>query len=382
MVYKLLKFKITEQTKILLFLFLLSSLFGLIHSTTLIPNVLLSWYIVVPLIIFITVEPSSYPYRAKELYTCIVSISTKILYVINVLGFGYYIKTRWADGLGWAYGSHFDTVHGLAVVDMLLFFHYLSLFLVGNRNKNIISNLLFFFISFIFCGYGIGVICFFFTFVSFLFLKKNLKYILYIGIFGIFGIFFLDRLSPGNISYIQSNVNKFFDSNHEDARKVDMYVSYIDLLEQYPQYSILGVGVGGYNGRVACLLSKNANNIFTSVFGHQMPVYYTKNIYPLWNNELLSHNSQDGSRNKPFSSFISVFAEYGMVFGIIFFGFLIKLFLRNFRQSPKNQFSWFILLSTSYMIALLISNTWLESSEFFFYALLIFFARSANYRME
>lgn len=108
--------------------------------------------------------------------------------------------------------------------------------------------------------------------------------------------------------------------NQEDARKVLMFYETGNLYKENLLIPILGTGPGGYNSRSAVLLSGDSDNIFTKILGHQYPVFYQKNIYILWNKDFVSQDSYtDGTRNKPYSSFVAIFCEHGLIFGVIFF---------------------------------------------------------------
>lgn len=365
-------------TLVFLLIFLLSSFFGLIFHRTTIPNVLLSGYILMPLIILVTMKPSTNFERTRLLYQLFVKYSSRILYVVNFLGFVSYIfiwKLQREDALGFAYGSHFGAVHGLAIVNLLMFFYYLSELLNNRYNRFLALNTLFFLTSFIFCFYGLALICLILTIVVFLFLQWNKKFLFFaILLFGS-SVFFVSRFNSRNIEYIKSNIEKAIYNPH-DARKILMYFKFLDFFYESPDYLILGVGPGGYNGRVAFLLNEDSENIYTNIFGNQMPIYHRQNAYAFWNKNIVSYDKfTDGTRNKPFSSFVSLISELGVLFGLLFFAFFILNVKSNYKYLRKKPNSLFVLLSVIFILFLFLFDMIIETSEFLFFTLFFQFNR-------
>jgi hypothetical protein len=277
------------------------------------------------------------------------------------------------DAFGFAYGDHFNRVHGLAIINAILSFYYLSKILAKDNSKKDIFNFLFFFTSFVFCFYGLGLICIIITFAIYVLTQFNLKQFI-IATSILIGVFFIiNKTNSGNINYIEYNVTSFASDDIENApRKLLLFYQYYNFITESPSIAIVGTGPGGYNGRIAFLLNNDSDNIFTKIFGHKMPFYHQNGAYMLWNEDTVSlENYTDGTRNKPFSSMISIFAENGIIFGIIFTIFFIGQILKTVNK--KDSIYIFLLLSYSYMFLLLILDMWIESSEFLYFALLHFF---------
>ena len=153
-----------------------------------------------------------------------------------------------------------------------------------------------------------------------------------------------------------------------DARKVLMFSNYIDMIEDEPLLFLTGTGAGGFNSRVSFLLNRDSNNEFTKIFGHHMPYYHSKNIYPLWNNKIVSFDERtDGTRNKPFSSLLAILAEGGIVVFFLYISLWIRVLIIFFRKGKENYIYNFLFVFNIFWLLSMASEVWFESSEFLFF---------------
>ena len=130
----------------LLLCFLVSSFLGILSHRTYIQNVVLSIWLVIPvLLLFMSNTSKNYDGIFLEKFvdrcTCLVSI-------VNVIGlFVFFFTASGDDSYTVPYGHHFKGCHGLAIVNVILFFYYFSSIL---RKEYLLICVAFFFICNVF----------------------------------------------------------------------------------------------------------------------------------------------------------------------------------------------------------------------------------------
>jgi hypothetical protein len=344
----------------------------LLKGNTTVANVLLSSWIVIPLIILFFSYPTEVGNNIFSKFKFFFSSALFLLILINIGGFYYYffVFQQGVDSFGFLYGLHFGAVHGLSLLNVLICFFFLAKILHEKKiNKNVLYLTLFF-LSFIFCFFGLGLICMFLSIVLYTIFQFNIKNIVLCFFILILGVWGINKYSPDQVSYMENNI-----LNIQEKRKVTVFINYINFINNNPVLSLIGTGPGGYNSRSAFLLNVDSNNPFTKLFGHQMPPLHQTDAYPLWNKYIVSYeNHTDGTANQPFSSLISIFAEYGIIFGLIFFYYYIKNIIMIFKKRKKHFLFSFLFLADIFMLMSLITSSWLESSEFLCYIIFRFFS--------
>lgn len=357
-----------QSIAILITIFILSSLFGLATETTSLGGVILSCVIFLPMILFLFYEPSCYIDK-KELYNKLAKPFLYFLLVIDILGCLYKLRHGGVDDYGWAYGKHYEYVHGLAMINTFIFLWFAIKLLYGRLSRKEWLILSMIVLSIIGCGYGLGIICLFLTFVVLLCRLGKRKSLLILCLL-LIGVYEFSR-SP-HLEYERENIVLAMDN--VDVRKITMFHEFISLLKDDNQIFMIGTGPGGYNSRSALLLSGDNQNFVNKTLGDIQPIYYKKYIYPLWNRTFVSQAAHtDGTRNKPFSSFVSIWAELGVFFIVIFAIIYIKL-IKQLRRYKRHKVEYYFLLSLDiFMVFSLISHLWLETTEFIVYCLIRFF---------
>lgn len=265
--------------------------------------------------------------------------------LIDILGaFFYFVVFKGGDEFGYAYGVHFQYVSGLAMMNAVMILYY-ALYILESKeriSKNTYLWLLFFIISFVFCFFGLGLLCLALAFGFYFCSKVSLKKIIY-GFIAI-SVFVVLLFKSGTeiIEYNNRNIELAVDAIRNprlyayDARKVLMFSNYIDMIEDEPLLFLTGTGAGGFNSRVSFLLNRDSNNEFTKIFGHHMPYYHSKNIYPLWNNKIVSFDEHtDGTRNKPFSSLLAILAEGGIIVFFLYISLWIRVLIIFLERGKK-----------------------------------------------
>lgn len=251
-----------------------------------------------------------------------------IMIVNSALGFVQMSIYRDPDAFIGLFGRGGLQSHGLAIIYALLIpvLHFDNDLFGKNRSKLIIFI---FSLSFILCFYGSGLIFVILSCVFVFVVNKNVKYLIMTTAFiplAMLAVFFFDEA----VYYYNIKVFMFFiehievwlstGSTDEAPRRLVLFFNYLDLASNDILYVLFGSGPGTFNSRVSFLLNGDYSSFeFLPVSIHPDARDF---VFPLWNSELLARGYQDGSMNQPFSSFISVIAEYG-VFVFVFSSFYI-----------------------------------------------------------
>lgn len=365
--------KLNKEISILFIISLISSIVGLLRGSVDLANVILFTWVCFPIfyILFCDIEKKRTFISWEKLFKYL----RLFLIAIDIIGFVCrFLIFKTVDDFGKAYGEHFKGVSGLCVLNAFVMLYYLSFILKGDYSKKTISYFIFFLCSFIFCFSGLTLITL--IIVLFIYLLSNLKLsgnILKIIIVLIIGGFIFTHTATEILKYNTRNIELFLNNAdaQDNARKRVMYANFFNHMSENTTLLLTGVGPGGYNSRICFLLNDDSNNIFTSILGNHMPQYHKADIYPLWNNDIVSFDKYtDGARNKPFSSLVGICAEVGIIFFIFFTVFWLKKII-YFRKKAKYDTDYlYLFLLNSFMYLLLATEYWLESSEFILFLLL------------
>lgn len=370
-----------------MFVIVVSSIFSLSNGSNRLPNILVYLYIVLPVLVIYFSNSNTFQNKNNlaKIKRIFIKASTYILVATDIAGFFtfFFMKRRVPDdsfiGL---YGTHFNSVHGLSVVNSILFIYYFSILDLNSLFNRKSFFAFFFFVSTMFCFYGLGTVCLAGAFMLYIVfhtkLLKKLKILLFIS----FGIIVLIPVYKENMGYIVNNILKFSAVKSSPPRKILVFLDYYQRLGQEPYLLFSGMGPGAYNSRIAFLLNNDSSNPFTSVLGKQMPYYHEKGPFELWNKKTTSFEKfQDGTRNKPFSSFLSILSENGILFFIFFVAYFKQRYMYSNNTKDRNNRT-FLIISGYFMAFSLISEMWLETSEFLFYIVFLFFLKFPNVRTD
>ena len=360
----------TAYSKILIFFLFVSSFLGLLQGTTLLTNVLLSLWIYIPILILYS---SKFVNSCKSLLENLMWLSSWLLLLIDSLGFVTYFYNRNDDEFGVPYGSHFNGVHGLALLNAFVVLYYLSFLIQRKANRQDKFFLFFFLISFIMCFNGLLLVLLSVVLISYILFKVRTKQIL-MGI-AFLSVFFMYiyYVNSDNINYIVSSISIFYNNDDvEKPRKVEMFQKAYRRLKTQDFLSLLfGNGPGSYNGRVAFMLNTESNNVFTDLLGHSMPILHKKDVFELWNEDLYSMPYNDGTINRPHVSLISLIIENGLIFTFVFLCYWIVQIKRGFKLQNKDPLALFYYFSLLFMLLCVCFEQWIESTEFIFFLIII-----------
>lgn len=358
------EYKVSGKYKILLGLFIVSSIVGLLLGTTYLPNVLLSAWIFLPILYLFCIKPDSVCVRENQRgLPNVIEYSIPVILIVCVVGFLVWVGKR-GDEFGTAYGRHYEYVHGLALILAFYIFYYFAKIEQRVYNKYDIVCFLLFFGSFVLCDFGLGWICLAITMAIYFLRRFSLKSIL-IGVLAFLGGYMV--LLQTNIGYIEENIDSFF-YNQDNARKSIMFAQTTEVLNENLFIVIVGAGPGSYNGRSQMLLTKDSDNPIVSVLGQSESPLYVKYIKPLWNSSFVSQQAySDGTRNKPFSSFVSILVEYGVFFYVMILFLWIKR-MRYFYCNMKNCWEYQSLyMMNLFMFVSCLLHEWFATTEMLFF---------------
>ena len=316
------------------------------------------------------------------------SLSSKVLLFVNfsaLINFLFVLISGQGlldDGFNGLYGRSGLSMHTLALVNFI----YTSYFFV---QKNFKTGIIFF-LSAILCFYGLGTLIFIFTVLIVLILNLNKRYFKYLIVSPVLIIIvfsLLVKIKPTAIHYLNENIdravhsftkyNNKFDNEMDRVerflttktpRKILAFRSYFEKITNSKSNILLGIGPGTYNSRTSFLLNGEytKNPIFKKISSE--PPLAVKYIYPLWNSKI-TYQYNDGTRNEPFSSFLSVLSEYGLIITLMLIYLLFKLYQRVSKVDNRNKF--FIQFIFLFFALNLMLENYVEYPEFFLLAIII-----------
>lgn len=315
--------------------------------------------------------------------------SSHILVLVNLtalVNFLYVWMTGYGlldDGFNGLYGRSGLSMHTFSLVNFIYCIYYFN-------RSNITKGILFFCCGFL-CFYSLGLM--FFLASIFLVLigdlnKKHLKYLLGIGIATVAIVYSIDRSNPHTFSYVKENIQRSIDvyynkkpykSEMEDVRnfksvktprKMLAFEGALNVISD-PVKLLFGISPGTYNSRTSFLLNGEYSSSKLFANAQVRPKYAERDIYPLWNKKI-TFQYNDGTRNEPFSSFIAVIVEYGILQGLI----LIIMFRKRYKtlkdKNPKIKF--FLRFLYYFTLFNMVSENYLEYPEFMLLLIFIFYS--------
>lgn len=370
LVRRFVRIELNRSTQLLLSFLVLSAIYGILNDTNDISNALLGLFIEVPIVyLFFT----DYTKIEDNDYTGFIKGCTWVLVVIDLLGFYtfFFYHVRGEDSFGIPYGQHFTSVHGLSLMNVIMFIFYTF----NNFYRQFLTNKLlaaFFFISFVMCFYGLGVVCLGIALGIYALTYLNLKKIIGLGIFVAIAAYVVMNTNSQNVTYVENKIQDSYSYDYlQDApRKVQFAAKAYDRFGELPPLDyVFGLGPGAYNGRIAFLLNNDATNPFTEVAGYHMPIYHETDVWPYWNSSFVSMiKYTDGTINKPHSSVISVIMENGVPFALLFFFLWGRRMFRLFINRSQGVYTSMFLIHLFFFFNF-ITEQWFETSEFLFFAI-------------
>lgn len=318
-------------------------------------NLLSSLYITLTTILFISAKPVKREQHLNKAYfKSFFKVFSYTLFFVNVSAAIYAVlvlaSTEYPEDIFTGlYGTGGFGSHSLSVINFLVATYYFF-------NKKL-QKFAFFFVCGILGFYGQGILIYVLALLLVLLplvLKDiflTLK-IVFVAI-GFFAVIYI--IKPSNFDYIEKNfayatlVFYEFDydeeiqkmKNHERTwvpRYITLLYGTQKLLFSNPKVALLGTSPGTYNSRVAFYLNGDfiGNKTIRKYFNYRTE-YHRNMVMPIQNRNYLQNTSwNDGTRNQPFSSLVSILVEYGLLIGSIIL-FLFFSSISKARKVIKNK---------------------------------------------
>lgn len=260
-------------------------------------------------------------------------IFTYLMVLQGAIGVIQFLVFRYDDAFIGFYGRGGLQGHGLAIVYCFLSVFYFSGVSIFERNKSLLISI-FFFICFVLCFYGSGLFYFFLAILIASPFRKNLASLLFIFPLIIFSYIIISWLNPKVIYYNTSVLLYFYDSlmsyyagfvSPGTPRRLSFMLDFFNFYFSDPSWMLFGIGGGSFNSRISFLFNGDYSSFdFLPIARHS----FAENlVFIHWNRDLTTQLFSDGSMNQPFSSFISLLAEYGIFFTFALLYFvLLKIF--------------------------------------------------------
>ena len=146
------------------------------------------------------------------------------------------------------------------------------------------------------------------------------------------GVIFLSLIAfmgRGHVAYSNAVLPRFFSDPNSGfmPRKGVAYFQTYDFLTRGPKELLTGAGVGNYSSRSTFIVGGEYVDWYPKHLIYRSPDF-EKGAFSLWNKKLLSQPFSDGTANQPFSFYLQMLGEYGLVglllFLLLYLGFLLS----------------------------------------------------------
>lgn len=338
-----------------------------------------SLYWVVPITIFFALGKSGK--LAIFDFHYVMKILSFFLLINSVFGFAQYSYYRYDDAFIGVFGRSGMSMHGLALIYGVFTIYYIAYRdVIGARTSLLFSAL--FFASMIFCFYGLGLFAFFSAFSLAVFFTGGgrLKKLSLAVCVVVLVLLVAYLITPNTVLYYLKNIHRVFSMFNDiepgivdaPARKLQVFVNYIYVYFRDFDLLLLGSGPGTFNSRASFFL--NGDYGVPGFWGVSYIDLAQEYAFSLWNSDLLSRPYNDGTLNQPFSSFVSISAEYGIVFLLTYLLLLVNFFNLNFySENPRLRtsegvFSYYVFFL---IVILLLLDNIVEYLDFYFLIILI-----------
>jgi len=288
--------------------------------------------------------------------------------LIHVFDVGFIASDDTFQGI---YGNSGLSMHTLSLVNYLyaLLFYFRKSYLQASA----------FLISGLLCFFGAGLMTFLLTILIFILLLRNgIKFYFSVLVSIASIVLILKVINPSSYNYFLYNVTEFVinlnSTNYEDElnlaksgkasiapRKLTFHLGVLKRLQENPEIILIGTGPGTYNSRTSFLLNGDYSKIeYLKETIRIRPPMADEDVYPLWDTSILFQYN-DGTRNEPFSSIVSVMMEYGVPIAFIIFLLSIKKVTTLARNNHVN--GMFIKLSFIFFLLCLLGDNYIEYPE-------------------
>lgn len=354
-------------------------------------NYLLSFYLIFSPLILLNLKSKELIFTISQgLFEMFFKIFSSVLTVVNVSAMIYAVVVISTsdypdDVFTGLYGTSGFGSHTLSIINLIVSVYYFYL----KKYKGFV----FFFVCGILGFYGLGLMLFLLTIavINIPYIIKKIKLIFIGSLVSVVLVSVIYTLNPGNFDYIILNIKdstRVFTSYkyNEEMEKVQnyertfvpRYFTFIDgansLFFSNLKVFLIGTSPGTFNSRTAFYLNGDfVRSAFIKEHFSENTTYHEAYVKPLLNWKLLtSQRWNDGTRNQPFSSIVSILLEYGAFIG----GLILFIFFKRIKSIRKHttsiQKSNYIKFLVVYLFFLMLLQNYMEYPEIIVYFILVF----------
>ena len=354
-------------------------------------NYLVSIYLIFTPFLILTLKPKANKHGLNDKhFITFFNIFTTVLIIVNISAFLYAIVVLSTaaypdDVFTGLYGKNGFGSHSLSLINSVVCVYYMF-------NKKI-KRFIFFFVCSILGFYGLGLVIFLVAIIIFSlpYLVKKIGLILKGIAISTILLAVINTVNPKNIDYILLNFRDVFKvfttydyydemerANNFERTFVPRYFTFIDgtrrLFFSDAKVFLLGTSPGTYNSRTAFYLNGDfLRNDFVERHFSENTTYHEEFVKPILNWKLLkSSRWNDGTRNQPFSSIVSVFLEYGIIIGFLFFTLLYRRIIKIKKLSDEIAIKNYVTFLIVFLLLLLTFQNYLEYPEILLYFIMAF----------
>lgn len=209
----------------------------------------------------------------------------------------------------------------------------------------------------------ITLIIFFLVFDTRYALKKFAKFFLLF----VFMLSIQYSIYPNSVIYLQNKlqINNPTNPNGGFFGKIEFIKRTLVRITNDENFdkSIFGNGVGSYSSRASYILSGEylKNQKYIPIIKSKI---FEKDLYDIWNKEKLEKNRwAHGVANQPFSSWVTILGEQGLI-GLGFYSIIFIWLIIKFRREKMNFLNEVAALSLIYLFVALFFDNYLEYPRF------------------
>jgi hypothetical protein len=285
---------------------------------------LVSLYYFLPFLLLLFSRPSirNIPSNTVEVFIMFLALFAVLN---NLVGFVQYFRHPDDDSFAGIYGKFTVTQNGLSLLNGVLFFYFLQKYIRSKKLIHIIATCFFLF-SMVLGFYGAGLVAIlvslglFYARFSF---TGVIRIIFALILIAGASYFIMKFISPRTLEYNVNIAEKFLNTSRDKApRKIVVFYNYYDLYTSRPASLLFGSGPGTFNSRSAFMVGSPSYFYVDVIKSEKKPVFFQTGAYTLWNPSNI--NRFTGFIAQPFSSFLALLAEYGLLLTLLFFFGLLK----------------------------------------------------------
>jgi hypothetical protein len=318
------KWKI-QQTGILVLLLMLAFWLFSFRNGIFLKFNLVSFYFYLTFVVLLFASPGN-QFTKEEYLRGWITALTCVALINNVFGIIQYIRNPGDDSFVGIYGRFTVSQNGLSLVNgILAFLHFL--FFQQSKRKVSLVLAIFFLICSVMGFYGAGIIALLASVVLFylrITLRNILRLIIVAGLSLLLVYYLMKFISPDTLEYNIAILKRFASPSVERMpRKLIIFKNYGEAYFNNWKDFVFGSGPGTFNSRSAFMVGSPTYFNLNIIKSDVQPHHFSNYAYTLWNAS--NTGPYDGFMNQPFSSFLALLGEYGLLITLIIFWSMYRM---------------------------------------------------------